>query len=192
MEQSPSWEADRFSASQEISCILWNLKVHNHIYKCPPPVPILSEIYPVHAPHPTCWRSILILSVPGSFKWSLSLRFSHHNPVCTLPLPHTCYMPCPSHTSWFDHPNNIGWGVENISSSSCSFLHSLFTSSLLGQNILLSTLVSSTLSLRLSLSVNDHVSHPYKTTGKLIILCTIIFFGGVANSKTKDSATKDS
>jgi len=155
---------------------------------CPYPERDLS----IACPHPTCWRSILILSVPGSFKWSLSLRFSHHNPVCTLPLPHTCYMPRPSHYFLFDLPNNIGWGVENISSSSCSFLHSLFTSSLLGQNILLSTLVSSTLSLRLSLSVNDHVSHPYKTTGKLIILCTIIFFGGVANSKTKDSATKDS
>ena len=28
MQQSPSWEANRFSASQEISHILWNPKVH--------------------------------------------------------------------------------------------------------------------------------------------------------------------
>jgi hypothetical protein len=28
----------------------------------PPPVPILSYIVPVHIPHPTSWRSILILS----------------------------------------------------------------------------------------------------------------------------------
>ena len=28
MEQSPSWEANRFSASQEIPHILWNSKVH--------------------------------------------------------------------------------------------------------------------------------------------------------------------
>ena len=33
MEQSPSWEANWFSASQEISHILWNPKVHYHIYK---------------------------------------------------------------------------------------------------------------------------------------------------------------
>ena len=29
MEHSPSWEADRFSASQEIPRILWNLKQQN-------------------------------------------------------------------------------------------------------------------------------------------------------------------
>jgi hypothetical protein len=31
MEQSPFWEANRFADSQEIPCILWNLKVHYHI-----------------------------------------------------------------------------------------------------------------------------------------------------------------
>jgi len=36
---------------------------------------------------------------PGSLKWSLSLVFPHQNPVCTSPLTHACYMPCPSHST---------------------------------------------------------------------------------------------
>ena len=42
MEQSPSWEANQFSASQEIPHILWNPKVHYHIHRYPPPGPSIS------------------------------------------------------------------------------------------------------------------------------------------------------
>jgi len=52
MEKSPSWECNWFLANQVIPRILWKQNVHYHDYKCPPPVPIQSQINPIHAPIP--------------------------------------------------------------------------------------------------------------------------------------------
>jgi hypothetical protein len=46
---------------------------------------------------------------------------------------------------------------------------------LLGPHMILSTLFSNTLSIRSSLIVSDQVSHPYKTTSKIIVLYILIF-----------------
>ena len=55
--------------------------------------------------------NIILPSTPGSSKWSLYTRFLHQNPVCTSPLPHTCFIPHKSHYFRFDQPNDTWWGV---------------------------------------------------------------------------------
>jgi hypothetical protein len=62
MEKNPSWEANWFTASQEIPRSLWYLKVHFRIHEWASPVPILSQLNPVHTPYDNSWRFALILS----------------------------------------------------------------------------------------------------------------------------------
>ena len=88
MVQSPSWEANWFAASQEIPRISRNSKVHYRTHKRPPPVSILGQPNPVHNPHPTSWRSILILSTHLRLGLPSGL-FPSGFPTKTL------YTPCP-------------------------------------------------------------------------------------------------
>jgi len=159
------------------------MKVHHLIYNCLPPVPTLSQIHPVHLHHPSHSHFLIshlhfiLPSMLGSSKWSFSLAFPYQNPVYTSPLPYPMHATCPVHLILL---NFITWTVfcevyRSLSSSLCSFLHSLFTSSLLGPNILLSTLFSNILSLCSSLNVSNQISHPHKTTGKIIVLHILIY-----------------
>ena len=86
MEQSPSWETNRFSASQEIPFILRNPKVHYHIHNSQPPVPTPRQINAVHSFPSDVLKihfNIIFPYKPRCSKCPLSFRFPHKNPVCT-------------------------------------------------------------------------------------------------------------
>jgi len=185
--QSPSWTANWFAASQEIPRVSRNPKVHYRTHKRSSTVRILGQPKPVLIPtshlleiHP----NIIHPSTPRSPQWSLYLRFPHQDPIHPPLLTHTRHMPSPSHSSRFYHRTILGEDYKSFSSSLCSLLQSPVTSSLLGQNILLNTMFSNTLSFLSSHNVSDQVSHPYKTTDKIIVLYILIF--KVLNSNLED------
>ena len=144
--------------------------------------------------HHTPWRSIYILfshlclGFPsGLFPSGFSTKILYTPLLSNI---HATCPACPILLDFITH-RMLGEDYRPLSSSLCSFLHSPVTSFLLDPNTILSTLFWNTLSLHCSLNVSDQISHPYKTTGKIIFLYILIFIFLNSKLKTKDSAPND-
>ena len=155
---------------------------------CPYPEPARSSPYP-HIPLPEDPSYYY----PPIYAW-VPFPSGFHTKILYTSLLYPIRATCPAHLILLDFITRTVLDEEysSLSSSLCNFLHSFVTLSPLGPNILLNTLFSNTLSLRSFLNVSDQVSHPYKTTGKIIGLCIVIFGSfWITNWKTKDSAPND-
>jgi hypothetical protein len=117
MEQSPSWEANGFSGSQEIfPHFMEPVGSLPHLQvpaTCPYPEPDQSSPCPqislLEDPAKCYPPSYIRLSLPSSQFLS---GFPTKNLIYTYLLSHTCCMPRPSHSSRFYCPSNIEWGVQ--------------------------------------------------------------------------------
>jgi hypothetical protein len=160
INQNPSWKASSFSAGQEILLILWNLKVHCRAHNSQLPVPILSQINPVHA----------LSSYFSKTHFNICLQFDV--PTCLFPTGfsnNTAYLflfslyvlHALSISSFLlNYRNGIWWGIQIIKLSISCYFH-------VGQNIFFTTRFSKTLSLWFFLDLKDQVSLPHKLIEKM-------------------------
>ena len=98
------------------------------------------------------------------------------NPYMHLIYPYMCLMPRLSYSSSFNHPDNIWQRKLIIKLLGYGFIHYTLTCSILGPNISFNILVTNPFILCSSHNVRDQASHPYKTTGKIVVLCIFMFF----------------
>jgi len=145
-------------------------------------------------PHPTSRRSILILSshLPLGLPSGV-FSPSFHTKALYTPLLSFIRAECPDNLILHDLSTRkvLGKNYRSLGSSTCSLLHSPVISSLLGPNILLSTLFSNTLSPRASYAfARQYIEtfyctravlkfpNPLRTANRILILKAFFLGGG--------------
>ena len=136
---------------------------------CPYPEPARSSPQP-HIPFPEDQSYYNLPRTTMFPKWFFLSGFSTKTLYMILVFP--LRATCSAHLILLDSITRtiLVEKYRSLSFSLCSFLHFLFTSYILGPNILLNNLFPNTITLRFSLNVSNQVSHPYKTTGNIIVL----------------------
>jgi len=151
-------------------------KTRYHVHKTQPLFHFQNQMSSFHNLPPYNYEICSNIILPPTFrtsKWSRPSCFWQH--FCTNLTPVT-FSTCPSHFVPLDVITRIilREAYRLRSSSLCCLLQPPAASSLLGTNILLSNSFWNTFNLFCSLHVRDKVSHPYKTTGKNVILYILI------------------
>lgn len=155
MELKASWWV-----SQESPSTLQSPKIHYRIHNTQLPVPIRSQIKPVHNLKSYFFKITfniilyLFLGLPSGF---LPSSFPTRAFNYTLSL--VCNVPCLSHCPWFDYSDNIR-GEHKLSSTLFSLFRNPVTAFLSDSNISLSILFSYNPSLCPFINETDQDSRP--------------------------------
>jgi hypothetical protein len=186
MDLSPSWEATSCSVTQSFQNIFFGTRRFIIVFTRARYWSLSWARWIQHiSSHLISLRLILI------FSYNLRRGLSSSLFPSGFPTKETvCIPPRPMRATFFAHPllndSNYTWQtVQIMKLFIMQFPQSSITLSLFGPNILLSILVSNTLRLCSSLNVRDQVSHPYKTTGKIIFLHIFIFYSFRQQMKRK-------
>jgi hypothetical protein len=106
-EQSPSWEANSYPATQQIPHQLWNAKVHYRVNNSPSLVPVLNEMNPFHAFASYFTKIHFNIILPSALRSSERPSSSdfHTKTLCTFPI-----SPCV-----LDDPPTSDHGLKQLS-----------------------------------------------------------------------------
>jgi hypothetical protein len=169
MELTNTWEATSCVATWWILSILWNPKVHYHIHKSLP----LSWARSIQStpPHSISPRSILILST-HLHRCLPSGLFPCSFPTNNL---YSCYMPHTSDPPRLDYFNYTWQRIQITKLLVMQFSPPTHHFIPLRSKYPPQHPVPKHPQSMFSLNVRDRVSHPHRTTGKIIVLYILIF-----------------